>query len=79
VFSNFNPTREIELMALKKSLDKKTATIELLRYTTKSFLALGEDEDFDKEIETADAVHTEIKAKIIEINIFLQKLAASKQ
>jgi len=73
VLSNFNPAREVELMALKESLDKKTATIEKL--DGEILLALNEDEDFDKEIETAEAVHTEIRAKIIEINIFLQKLA----
>jgi len=71
VLSNFNPAREVELMALKESLDKKTATIEKL--DGEILLALNEDEDFDKEIETAEAVHTEIRAKIIEINIFLQR------
>ena len=77
VLTNFNPTREVELMALKESLGKKTATIEKL--DEEILLALGEDEDFNKEIETADAVHTETRAKIIEINIFLQKLAESNK
>ena len=51
-----------------KSIEKKKITIEKLDEET--LLALWEDEDFDKEIETADAVYTEIKAKIIEINMF---------